>query len=147
MGEPTWQDLHEIIDRAVKLVSVGEIRIVNDVPPGKEALLDPMAEKVMVNLIDNVVRHGKKATQVGFSLGLEDGRTVLRCEDDGAGIPDGLKEELFTKAENSDHGLGLFLCREILGITDFEISENGTPGVGARFIISAPPNGLRDARK
>ena len=145
-SEPVWQDLHELIELAMRNVPAGDIRIVNDVPAGKEALLDPMAEKVMVNLIDNVVRHGRKATHLRFYLDLDEGRTDLICEDDGVGIPGPKKEQLFTRAESSDHGLGLFLCREILGITGFAISENGAPGGGARFMISAPADGLRNAK-
>lgn len=145
MNEPKWQDLHELIEQALRKVPGGAIKIVNDVPPGKEAFLDPMAEKVVANLIDNVFRHGGKASQVRFSLATEQGSAIIVCEDDGVGIPEGMKDLMFTRAENSDHGLGLFLCREILGITGFNITENGSPGQGARFLISAPPGGIRDA--
>lgn len=35
-------------------------------------------------------------------------------------------------------GLGLFLIREILGITGISICENGEPGKGVRFEMSIP---------
>ena len=41
-------------------------------------------------------------------------------------------------------GLGLFLSREILGLTGITITENGIPGSGARFVIRVPPGKWRD---
>jgi hypothetical protein len=39
--------------------------------------------------------------------------------------------------------LGLFLSRELLGITGIKITENGIPGKGARFEILVPPGKYR----
>jgi signal transduction histidine kinase len=41
-------------------------------------------------------------------------------------------------------GLGLFLSREILGLTGITITENGIPGSGARFVIRVPAGKWRD---
>ena len=64
----------------------------------------------------------------------------LTCiiEDNGIGVPDDQKEYIFEKGVGKNTGLGLFLCREILAITDLSIRENGTYGKGARFLITAP---------
>jgi hypothetical protein len=39
--------------------------------------------------------------------------------------------------------MGLFLIREILGISGITIEEKGVPGEGARFEIRVPPGRFR----
>jgi signal transduction histidine kinase len=49
-----------------------------------------------------------------------------------------VKEKIFERGFGKNTGLGLFLAREILVITGITITENGTPGKGARFEITVP---------
>ena len=48
------------------------------------------------------------------------------------------KEKIFERGYGKNTGLGLFLVREILSLTDMTIRENGEPGKGARFEILVP---------
>jgi signal transduction histidine kinase len=64
---------------------------------------------------------------------------VLVVEDDGVGITNGDRIRLFERGFGRNTGLGLFLSREILAITDIAIEETGTEGRGARFEIRVPP--------
>ena len=50
-----------------------------------------------------------------------------------------MKERIFLKGVGKNTGYGLFLAREILGITEISIRETGTSGKGARFEILVPP--------
>jgi signal transduction histidine kinase len=59
-------------------------------------------------------------------------------EDNGKGIPAEEKERIFERGYGKNTGLGLFLVREILGITDITIAEAGTEGRGARFEMTVP---------
>ena len=59
------------------------------------------------------------------------------------GIPEGMKTRIFDQAFGRHTGYGLFLCREILGITGMTISETGEEGKGARFEISVPRENYR----
>ncbi len=68
---------------------------------------------------------------------------MISVEDDGVGIPEEGKERIFDYGVGSEGGLGLFLVREILAITNMTIRETGTPGKGARFEIHVPPGGYR----
>ncbi len=105
---------------------------------GAEVFADPMLEKVFFNLFDNAVRHGGHVTEVSVRC-VQDGEDlVITVEDDGVGIPAELKEEVFQKGFGENTGFGLFLTREILGITGISIHETGTPGKGARFEIRVP---------
>ena len=64
-------------------------------------------------------------------------------EDNGIGIPAAEKEKIFERGYGKNTGLGLFLAREILAITDMTIRETGTEGTGARFEIHVPENAYR----
>ena len=63
---------------------------------------------------------------------------TLIIGDNGIGIPTELKKEIFEPGMMRNRGLGLFLAKEILSITDLTIEENGVPGKGARFEIHVP---------
>jgi signal transduction histidine kinase len=54
-----------------------------------------------------------------------------------------MRSRLFTHGNGKDHGFGLFLSKEILAITGIKIEEKGSPGRGARFILTIPPSGIR----
>jgi signal transduction histidine kinase len=58
--------------------------------------------------------------------------------DNGVGITEEDRKHLFERGFGKHTGLGLFLSREILSITGIAITENGTPGTGARFEITVP---------
>lgn len=140
---PQWQEIHTLIDAAVKDSSPGSLTFSNEIPPGTELYADPLIGKVFSNLIENTIKYGKKATILRFSLHTEATGTVIVCEDDGVGIPEGRKEKMFSYEHGMNHGLGLFLAREILAITAITLRETGTIGSGARFEIHCPAAAIR----
>ncbi|OPX71120.1 MAG: sensory histidine kinase AtoS [Methanoregulaceae archaeon PtaB.Bin108] len=71
---------------------------------------------------------------------------MIICEDDGAGVPEGIKKQIFNKYFGRNHGLGLYLIREILSIYGMTISETGKPGKGATFEIFVPRGTFRVIR-
>ncbi|WP_243669577.1 ATP-binding protein [Methanoculleus chikugoensis] len=102
-----------------------------------------MLATVFSNLMDNTLRHGESATRVRVRhRPAENGDLTLVWEDDGAGVPAEEKERIFYRGVGKNTGgLGLFLIREILGITGISIAETGEPGKGARFEMLVPPHG------
>jgi signal transduction histidine kinase len=135
---PSWQEVRTLVNVAAKDVTLGGIRLVNDTPAGMESFADPLIIKVFYNLMDNAVRYGGKITAIRFSVEESGYNRVFVCEDDGEGIPAGDKEKIFERGFGKNTGLGLFLSREILSITQLTIRETGEPGVGARFEIVVP---------
>lgn len=105
---------------------------------GLEIYTDRMLEKVLYNLIENSVRHGKDMTHISLSCHQSNSDMIISYEDDGGGIALAEKEKVFEKGFGKNTGLGLFLIREILSITGIEIVENGEPGKGVRFEIRVP---------
>jgi len=141
---PQWQDIVVTIRRAglpLRLTSV----TIDDSCPGLEILADPLLEKVFYNLLDNAVRYAGPAPEVRFSVTEEPDRLTLVCEDNGPGIPAEHKEVIFVRGYGKNTGLGLFLIREILGITGITIRETGVEGKGCRFEICVPAAGFRHA--
>jgi PAS domain S-box-containing protein len=143
---PVWQDCRTLVETAAKLVPLGQVRVKNDLPPGRELFADPLIVKVCYNLMDNAVRYGGKITTIRFSAEERDGVHVVVCEDDGVGVPADEKERIFERGFGRNTGLGLFLVHEILEITGITIRETGEPGKGARFEMKIPEEMYRIAR-
>lgn len=140
---PAWQCVGKIARFAGEQASHGDLEI--DILTGRvEVFADPLFEKVIFNLVDNTVRHGEGTTAFRVSFHEENDKGIIVFEDDGKGIPAGLKEQIFSRGfGRQDSGLGLFLVREILGITGMSIREKGEEGKGARFEIVVPAGGFR----
>jgi len=119
-----------------------DIRITSDIH-GISIYADPMLEKVFFNLLDNSIRHGERVSEIRVSAQKEGEDLVLIWEDNGTGIPDDEKEKIFERGYGKNTGLGMFLVREILSLTDITIIENGKPRFGARFEIRIPRESYR----
>ncbi|WP_211531286.1 PAS domain S-box protein [Methanocalculus chunghsingensis] len=101
-------------------------------------LADPMIERVFSNLMENTLRHAEGAGWVEVQCEEQNGDLLITWEDDGPGVPDDQKEEIFKQGVGRNTGFGLFLAREILAITGITIHETGVHGEGARFEIRVP---------
>ncbi|HVN66152.1 MAG TPA: PAS domain S-box protein [Methanomicrobiales archaeon] len=142
---PAWQDLREVIVLAGGRCSLGRVRLAIGVE-GVELFADPLLERAVYNLIDNALRHGGPLTMIRFSATESAAGLTFTCEDDGAGIPAADRERIFSPGFSKASGYGLFLVREILGITGISIHETGEPGKGARFTMVVPRGSYRIAR-
>jgi len=140
---PAWQEIRTLADAAAREAPLGKVILKNDLPAGAEIYADPLIVKVFYNLMDNAVRYGGRISTIRFSSGGRDGDRVIVCEDDGYGIPADEKEMIFERGYGKNTGLGLFLTREILGITGITVRETGEPGTGARFEITVPSDAYR----
>ena len=132
-----WQDVHAIIVRSAHRLEISPIQVDIEIT-GVDVYADPLLEKVFYNLIDNAKRYGETITLIRFSGYETGGGYSIICEDDGIGIPGGLKLKIFNREYYKHTGFGLNLSREILDITGLSIEENGVPGKGARFEIHVP---------
>jgi signal transduction histidine kinase len=137
VNAPQWQDIAATIRSSIsELITEGiTIEIMFS---GVEVFADPLISKVFYNLAENSIRHGDHVTQIRFRFEETDAGAVITYEDNGTGIPLEDKEHIFGKGFGKHTGLGLFLTREILAITNITIRENGVPEKGARFDILIP---------
>lgn len=138
--EPQWQDLHEILPYPhvpKQIVLTSEVQ-------GIRVFADLMLERVFFNLLDNTTRHGgEHVTKITVSsMRIKKGLVVV-WEDDGVGVPEYAKDQIFDRGFGKNTGLGLFLVREILSLTGITIKETGTHGKGARFEMMVPNGAFR----
>ncbi len=107
---------------------------------------DPDAlSRLLVNLLDNAVRHA--ASQVSVSVRAEDGWAVLTVSDDGPGIPAGDTERAFGRFSRLDNarnrtgeagaGLGLAIVRSTAEAHGGSVSL-GDAGPGLRAVVRLP---------
>lgn len=147
VNAPVWQYVNKLVQSATAELPMNNIQIVSE-QPDLEVFADPLLVKVFYNLIDNALRYGgEKMTTIRLTHREDAAGCVLVIEDDGAGIRPEMKRVLFTKGAGTHTGLGLFLTREILGITGMTIEETGLPGQGARFEIHIPRGVYRYPQK
>jgi signal transduction histidine kinase len=107
---------------------------------------DPMLlEQVVRNLLDNAVRYAVQEVRV--SLDHDTGSAVLTVDDDGPGIPEGSRAEVFRRftrlndARDRDDGgvgLGLAIVADILRAHDGSVEVLDAPTGGSRFRVRLP---------
>ena len=92
-------------------------------------------------LVDNAIRHGREGGHVWVEVGLRDGRAELVVADDGPGIPDAHRRDVFGRfwraptAETNGSGLGLAIAEWIVAAHEGSIELDERPGGGARFTV------------
>jgi len=134
---PLWYDVSDTFYKACTHIDIKKIRFESDAD-GVEIFADPLLERVFYNIVANAVEHGNRVSVVSLSsLEVPDG-LVIRIDDDGIGIPTHDKETIFQRGFGKNTGLGLFLSREILSITNITIKESGEFQHGARFEMFVP---------
>jgi PAS domain S-box-containing protein len=138
---PQWQNVQEIVARAFSqmLMTVSFHCNVENL----FIYADPMLEKVFYNLLDNSFRYGGGISEINLSFDRVGPDVILTYRDNGTGIPQEDKENIFRKGFGKNTGLGLFLTREILSITRTTITETGEYGRGACFKIRIPEGNYR----
>jgi signal transduction histidine kinase len=101
--------------------------------------------RLMLNLLENAVRHTPPGTLVHASTEARDGEAMVIVEDSGPGIPPELTNRVFERFVRGGRdggkgsGLGLAIVRSVAqshgGTVDLEVPENG---IGTRFVIRIP---------
>lgn len=139
---PAWFNVSELVRRVTLKMPLGAVKV-EDECGDLEIFTDPLFHRIVYNLVDNSLSHGEKVTRIRFLFRSEGEEGVLTYEDDGIGIPYEEKEHIFMKGFGKHKGLGLFLTRGILAISNISIRENGIPGQGARFELRIPKGFFR----
>ena len=75
-------------------------------------------QRVLSNLISNAIKYNKKGTNIGISVLKTDNEVQVSVSDNGRGIPDAEKPNIFQKypvvKSGMGSGLGLFLSKQII---------------------------------
>ena len=142
ISPPAWLGVQQILEAAHLSLASGSVSA-RFWTERLEIYADPLFQDVLNHLAGNAISHGITiknliVTYHEIAEGLD-----LILEDDGIGIPADKKQSIFDYDDEGHAGIGLFICREILGVTGMTITETGTEGKGARFVIHVPPDGYR----
>jgi signal transduction histidine kinase len=141
-------DLSAVVtDAAAELEPVaGDHEISVSAPPGAtvEGARDEL-HRLVLNLMENALRHTDPGTAVEATVARENGQVVLAVEDDGPGIPPELHEKVFERffRGSRDHGgssgLGLSIVRAVAESHHGRVTlEDPLDGRGARFVVRLP---------
>jgi PAS domain S-box-containing protein len=139
---PAWQDVSHVFLLAISHLDTHKIKHRVELD-GLTIFADPLLEQVLQILAENTLTHGKTATQITFRYIEGTGFVTMFFEDDGVGISQDIKDQIFSPDFQKTKAVGLFLAREILEITGISIRETGTPGKGARLEIIVPKGAYR----
>jgi len=144
--ERTWVpvDVAVIARRLVAASTVAEVAI--DVSGNGVALAEPeRVRQVLANLVDNARRFAHRRIQVAVEeIG---GRTVVRVDDDGPGVPATDVSRVFDRfyrapgSAGPGSGLGLAVARDLVAVDGGTIRAARSPLGGARFEVSWPRGG------
>lgn len=101
--------------------------------------------RVLRNLFDNALRYGDRCW---ISVKLRRKRCLIMVDDNGQGIPQDKREEVFRafkrleesrNSETGGAGLGLTIVRDIIHSHGGDVSLDDSPhGDGLRVVISLP---------
>jgi PAS domain S-box-containing protein len=142
MHPPQWFAIRDVILGVSRDLGAEGISLSYDVGEW-EIYADPQITRVFNNIFENTRIHGKTATEIQIHCTQKDHELSLVIEDNGAGIAEEMKKEIFEPGMIRNRGFGLFLAKEILSITGLTLEENGTAGKGARFEIRIPSGSYR----
>jgi signal transduction histidine kinase len=139
--ELTYIDVEDTVQKAVSLFSDLKGAGVANECYGLTVLADSLLRQLFYNLIDNSLKHGEKVTQIRIHYEKTEGDHLrMVYEDDGVGIPQTVRPELFHEdyTTGKGSGYGLYLIRRIMEVYGWTIQETGTPSKGAQFTITIP---------
>lgn len=139
---PQWLNIEGIMRSITLSGKSGEVKVTVEVN-GLEIYGDPVIERVFAHLVENSLRHGGKVTSIEVRCRENHLGLVLVYTDNGSGIPDRIRQDLFVKSFGKTTGFDLFFVHDILELSGMDITETGSEGKGAQFEIAVPKGQYR----
>ena len=136
--ELTYSNAEKAFNEAVTLFSgVEHIKFKNECN-GLIVLSDSLLTQLFYNLIHNSLVHGQTVNQIRLYFIEEENQLKLIYTDNGIGISDDEKIQIFNEGYGKGTGYGLYLIKKICGAYGWTIQENGIHNKGAQFIMTIP---------
>jgi signal transduction histidine kinase/predicted GNAT family acetyltransferase len=142
ISPPAWLGVQQVLESGNPALTYGSVSA-RFWTERLEIYADPLFKDVLTHLAENAISHGIKIRNLIVTYHETREGLDLILKDDGIGIPADKKQRIFEYDAGGHAGIGLFICREIIGVTGMTITETGTEGNGARFVIHVPPGGYR----
>ena len=115
-----------------------------------------LIEMVIQNILENSIQYTKQHGTIRISTTLKEKEIEVSVQDNGIGIPDNVKERIFTKffrgreatsMETVGSGLGLFMAKNIVETHGGKIWFSSTEGKGTTFYFTIPLKSKMENRK
>jgi two-component system, OmpR family, osmolarity sensor histidine kinase EnvZ len=139
------QDIGEMLRTVSALASKSKKAIAVAAPPGLMASVKPNAfRRLLTNLIANAARY---ADDVKVDAREEGNHLTITVDDDGPGIPESLRTEVFKPFVRLDHarnqdetgtGLGLAIALDIARAHGGDVTLSDSPLGGLRAVVEIP---------
>jgi K+-sensing histidine kinase KdpD len=144
-----WQPLEEVIGTAISRLEpqIHDRHLVTHFPDAvPSAPFDAvLIEQVMVNLIENALRHAPPQSSVDISASGTDSHTIVEVADRGSGVAEKERQRIFEKfyrgnprKADGGMGLGLTICRAIVLAHGGQLWVEDRHGGGAVFRFLLP---------
>jgi signal transduction histidine kinase len=88
--------------------------------------------------MDNSFKYGEKLSRIRVHYEEQENQLKLIYEDNGIGIPEAMKSNLFKEGFGKGTGYGLFLIKRICEAYGWAIQEMGKQGEGVQFTMTIP---------
>ena len=111
--------------------------------PNVSVQANEMISSVFRNILENAVRHNDKETpEITVTSEVEMGTVRIRIADNGPGIPDNQKEQIFGKGEKGldspGSGIGLYLVYLLTGQFGGDVWVEDNDPTGSVFVVELP---------
>ena len=145
--QPAWCDLQVVVDRAVDAAAskrrAHQLEVF--VEPLSCVLDEARVGQVVRNLLENAYKYCPDRTRVAITAKAEPEGVVFRIADEGPGLPEDRREELFeafsqvheTSIGKDGVGLGLYVVSQLVGAMEGRIDLKSSRN-GAIFTIHLP---------
>jgi two-component system sensor histidine kinase KdpD len=144
-----WQPAEEVIGSALRASRAALAgRIVQTSVPADLPLVQydaVLIERVLCNLLENAGKYTPPGATVTVSAARRGAWLEMAVTDNGPGLPAGQEEAVFEKFMRGEResakpgvGLGLAICRAIVGAHGGAIRAASQPGGGAAFVFTLP---------
>ena len=104
-------------------------------------------KRVFGNLISNAIKFTNPGGNIVIDLNAESNRIFITVKDNGIGIPDQMKKDLFLKYSKAGRrgtggersiGLGMYIIKSILDVHHAKISVVSEEHKGSVFVVELP---------
>lgn len=143
-----WHVLDEELTDLRDTYEDATVRVEDDLP-AVAVLADDLLSSVFRNILKNAVQHNRTGNpEVSVSTEVADESVTVRIADNGPGVPDDRKEEIFGKGErgldSEGTGIGLYLVQSLVDSYDGEVRVEDREAGGSVFVVElerAPADG------
>jgi len=140
--------LQETVEDFTSMMNGRESRIETRLQPHLFADVDAGSlRQILINLLDNAVKYGRKPQQIIVGLEPRGAAACLYVEDEGPGVPPADRKRIFQRFQRLDRdrqssiagtGIGLSVVRDLVTRHGGTCSVTSGQRGGARFIVELP---------